>query len=145
MKKNENPGYLMRKMGLNFMHGHVFIGVLFVNHYNLFTVYNDVHAPPPYYESSPVHKPAVYETPPPHVYERPDGDQAGALPAKDQLPDDAVVDIIPPKEVALEKPVKADSPMKFFHKRGTIPNAYEVPDIPGAQRSATPEDEADMK
>jgi hypothetical protein len=132
-------------MGLNFMHGHVFICVLLVNHYNLFTVYNDVHAPPPYYESSPVRKPAVYETPPPHVYERPDEDQAGALPAKDKLPDDAVVDIIPPKEVALEKPVKADSPMKFFHKRGTIPNAYEVPDIPGAQRSATPEDEADMK
>ena len=107
-------------------------------------VYNDVNAPPPYYETSPVRKPAAtngaaYETP--HVYERPDGDQAGALPAKEKIPDNAVVDIIPPKEATNEK---ADAPVKFFHRRSP-PNKYDVPEIPGAQRSATPEDEADLK
>ena len=67
--------------------------------------------------------------------------QAGALPSKERLPDGAMVDIIPPKEATNEK---ADAPVKFFHRRSQ-PNQYEVPEIRGAQRSATPEDEAELK
>ena len=108
------------------------------------TVYNDVNAPPPYYANAPAQKQAAtngaaYQTP--HHYERPEDMQAGALPAKEQLPDGAMVDIIPPKEATNEK---ADAPVKFFHRRSQ-PNQYEVPEIHGAQRSATPEDEAELK
>ncbi|XP_028394968.1 LOW QUALITY PROTEIN: uncharacterized protein LOC114519101 [Dendronephthya gigantea] len=105
-------------------------------------VYNDVHAPPPsYYASSPVHQPTG-EVPPCPVYETPDDDQAGALPVKEKLPEDAVVDIIPPKQVNVtnEKPLKADSPVKFFHKR-TNPNVYEVPDGSFSQPAADTEAE----
>ena len=71
----------------------------------------------------------------------PDGDQAGALPAKEKIPDDAVVGIIPPKEATN---VKADAPVKFVHRRAQ-PNNYHIPEIPGAQPSTTPEDEANLK
>ena len=103
-----------------------------------------MNAPPPYYETSPKHKPAAtngaaHETP--HVHGMSDGDQAGDLPAKEKLPDGAVVDIIPPKEATN---VKADAPVKLFHRRAQ-PNHYHVPEIPGAQPSATPEDEANLK
>ncbi|CAB4003739.1 Hypothetical predicted protein [Paramuricea clavata] len=115
-------------------------------------VYDDVHNPPPYYESSPVHKPAVYETRPPHVYEIPDekhGDQA--WPAKDKMPAGAVVYLIPSKDAAREKPVEADFNMKFGHIKRSQPNAYVVRDyevpinIPGVQRPANPHDESELK
>ncbi len=108
-------------------------------------MYNDVHDPPPYYQSSPVRKPAASGTPGPPVYETPHQQQAEALPAKDKLPADAVVDVIPPKEVAYDTPVKAEAPKRFFHKRNTIPHEYQEPSNVGAQRSTTPEAEADMK
>ena len=91
-------------------------------------MYNDVHAPPPY-----------YDTPTPVVSDTPHGQQAGALPAKEKLPDDAVVDIVPPKDVGYEKPLQADAPKKFFHKRSTLPNEYQDP------RSITPDAEAELK
>ena len=104
------------------------------------TVYNDVNAPPPYSETSPsATNGAAHETP--HVHEMPDGGQAGALPAKEKIPDDAVVGIIPPKEATN---VKADAPVKFVHRRAQ-PNNYHIPEIPGAQPSATPEDEGNLK
>ena len=92
------------------------------------TVYNDVHAPPPYSQG-----------PSPHVYDTPEQQGAGALPAKEKLPDDAVVDVIPRKDVAYEKPVQADPPKKFFHKRNTLPNEYQQP------RSTTPDADAELK
>ena len=65
---------------------------------------------------------------------------AGALPTKEKMPDNAVVDIIPPKDaVGYETPIQADPPKKFFHKRNTLPIDYQQP------RSTTPDGEADLK
>ena len=106
-------------------------------------VYEDVNAPPPYSVNTPIPQAgansAGYETP--HIYEMPDGDQAGALPAKENLPAGAVVDIVPPK---YEAPTKADSPVKFFHKRSK-PNSYEVPAGAEGGRSTTPDAEAELR
>ena len=108
-------------------------------------VYADVNVndPPPYYETSPIRRPqGTYEIPTPtHVYEVPDGDQAGAVPTKEPLPDDAVVDIVPPKQVeGMDDKKTTNSAIKFFHKR-SMPNVYQTPHIPSQQASA----ETDLK
>ena len=111
-------------------------------------MYDDVHDPPPYYESSPFHKPTIYETPSPNFYEMPDEErrEAGrALPAKNKLPaTNAVVCMIPSKDVAHENPAKPDFTVKFAHKR-TKSNVYEIPDIHGVQLSANPDGETELK
>jgi hypothetical protein len=109
-------------------------------------VYDDPHDPPPYYDSSPFHKTAIYENPSPNFYEMPDERQAGrALPAKDNLPaGSAVVGMIPSKDVAHKNPAEADFTVMFAHNR-TKSNVYEVPDTAGVQCSANPDAETELK
>jgi hypothetical protein len=93
-------------------------------------VYDDPHDPPPYYDSSPFHKTAIYENPSPNFYEMPDERQASrALPSKD---------------VAHKNPAEADFTVMFAHNR-TKSNVYEVPDTAGVQCSANPDAETELK
>lgn len=94
-----------------------------------FTVFNDINASPPsYYERSPVHHTTNDEPVRPHVYETPDDDQVDPLPAKERLPEDAVVYMIPEKQ---DKSLEAGS----FSKQTAVSNAYEEPDIRSLQRT----------
>lgn len=99
---------------------------------------------PPYYETTPVHQPAVlgnvaHETA--HIYEVPDGEEDLPFPSIEKLPDYAVVDIGLPKDSMYKK---TDVSVKFTHRR-SVPNRYEVSELPEAQRSAPRDHETYMK
>ena len=100
----------------------------FVNH-----VYSEVNGPPPIYSTSPVGATTTTQPMPQarHTYDTPDTLQAGTLPKKEPLPQDAVVELIPAKQVDLpdSKSSKEDLPVKFFHKRNTQ-NSSEFPQGP---------------
>jgi hypothetical protein len=66
------------------------------------------------------------------------------------MPAGAVVYLIPSKDAAHEKTVKADFTERFGHIKRSQPNAYvvrdyEVPNIPGVQRATNPHGESDLK
>ena len=56
-----------------------------------------------------------------------------------------MVDIMPPKESAYEKPMEADPTVVDVHRRSTNPNMYHVPHIPGDQHYTAPRPEANLR
>ncbi len=65
--------------------------------------------------------------------------------AKDELPASAMVDTVPPKQLAYEKPMQADPTVVDVHRRNTNPNVYHVPHIPGYEHYTAPRPEANLR
>ena len=65
--------------------------------------------------------------------------------AKNELPAIAMVDIVPPKESAYEKPMEADPTVVDVHRLSTNPNVYHVPHIPGDQHYTAPRPQANLR
>ncbi|XP_028410904.1 uncharacterized protein LOC114533564 isoform X4 [Dendronephthya gigantea] len=97
-------------------------------------VFSDIHGPPPSYsERSSEDQSTSNGLARPHVYKIPDDDQADPLPAKEKLPGDAVVDMIPEQQDEIKNQKSPE--VVSFPKRTAVSNIYEVPNMRSFQRT----------